>query len=67
MQNYFQPITFQMNGYNFTIPSTAYVVDFNVVNDYTRFFEADKCVFMLSPQYFNEDPDMIGLGQAFLW
>ena len=67
MQNYFEPITFQMNGYNFTIPATAYVIDFNVQNAYTRFFEHDKCVLMLSPQYFSDDEYKIGLGQAFLW
>jgi len=66
-QDTFQNLTFTMSGYNFTIPSSAYVVNATQENEWAELFQDDKCVFMIMPHYFESDQYMVGLGQGFLW
>jgi len=68
-QNSFDSLTLEMNGFNFTIPSTAFIIDFNIVNEFTDLFDHNKCVFMMMPDYDGTGPNnhSWGLGQAFMW
>jgi hypothetical protein len=61
------PITWTINGYNFTIPPEAYVVNFmDGTPGVTHLFNMEHCVLMVQPTWF-EDTNAYGLGDAFLW
>lgn len=65
-QNSFEDLTFVMNGYNFTIPASAYIVNFQEGYSFTHFYNANQCVFMLESTIIL-DQNYFGLGDAFLW
>ena len=61
---------FTIGGYWFDIPASAYIIDFgvNADNSALPLFGADKCVFMLTREYYDATKaGALGFGNAWMW